>query len=188
MGPNTGPRPASSMPMTQGMAALTLQCLKRSRVPRTQLSRIPSCSIINFKLRVTDRLWSSDTSQRIRCSFLLLHDLVRTGMQNPDAASQSAASLWRAKVYRLNPEGAWIDRGTGMICCEWLEASCRGGRRRRQRDFVTKPRMVCVGRALSRMGSSSSAKTTTRSRCLYIKSAKRTSISDQEVPSISVNS
>ncbi|GAX85578.1 hypothetical protein CEUSTIGMA_g12993.t1 [Chlamydomonas eustigma] len=31
------------------------------------------------------------------------------------------AELWRAKVYKLNGEGSWIDRGTGMICCDWLE-------------------------------------------------------------------
>ena len=36
-------------------------------------------------------------------------------------ASTSNASHFRAKVYRLTTEGTWSDKGTGSICCEWLE-------------------------------------------------------------------
>ena len=32
----------------------------------------------------------------------------------------SVSQYWRVKAYRLTPQGAWEDKGTGLICVDYL--------------------------------------------------------------------
>lgn len=59
------------------------------------------------------------TSERLRTSEGEKGGLGK--MEGPADESCAAGASFRAKVYRLGDEGTWIDKGVGLICCEWLE-------------------------------------------------------------------
>jgi hypothetical protein len=42
--------------------------------------------------------------------------------------------MQRVKVYRLNPEGLWDDKGTGSVSVEYLEVWRRSGERGKRRS------------------------------------------------------
>jgi hypothetical protein len=46
---------------------------------------------------------------------------------SPTGGLNGGPTYFRAKVYRLNVEGSWTDKGTGHICVEYLEVGCLHG-------------------------------------------------------------
>jgi hypothetical protein len=45
-------------------------------------------------------------------------------MDAEDAPTSPNAAMHRVKLYKLNTQGLWDDKGTGHVAVEWLPVRC----------------------------------------------------------------